>query len=94
MTTTLEAATGVNFGTALSLQCTASGRGISWRWYHNGEPIASTDTSSSDESTSTYMVAATTKANEGAYQCFAYNSAGNAKDATTVAINSKCDNTI
>ena len=96
MITTLGAAIAVNFGTVLSLQCTATGRGITWRWYHNGESISPTTIDTfNTESTSTYTIIAITKAIAGAYQCFAYNSAGNAKDKTTVTIDSKCsDNTI
>ena len=88
MTTNLEAATAVNFGTALGITCTASGRGITWLWYHNGEPItpSATDASDPTSSTSTFSIGATAKADAGAYQCFAYNSAGSAQDATTVTI--------
>ena len=87
MTTSLSPTT-VKFGAELMVTCTASGRGITWRWYHNGTAITptATDASAMTSSTSSFTVAATVRQSAGAYQCFAYNSAGNARDVTIVEI--------
>ena len=87
MTTSLSPTT-VKFGAELMVTCTASGRGITWRWYHNGTVITptATDASAMTSSTSSFTVAATVRQSAGAYQCFAYNSAGNARDVTIVEI--------
>ena len=87
MTTSLSPTT-VKFGAELMVNCTASGRGITWRWYHNGTAITptATDASAMTSSTSSFTVAATVRQSAGAYQCFAYNSAGNARDVTIVEI--------
>ena len=72
------------FGDPTSIVCGSNNTVVGeWVWYHNGVRLA-------DASTDTLTIgSAHTTMNDGLYQCFAYNEAGNNSSTARVAVVSK-----